>query len=128
MSDRSEIAAKLQEYLNGAIQLRELRRWIVRCHIEVANHLKKVNAEDARLLSDVQGLYAEHSDSGLSESQWREHLNELLFASQQFPYSVSRSVVSGSSNTALQPNRWDWAADRAASSIQFGDRQFSSVC
>jgi hypothetical protein len=78
---RLEILEKMRAYLSGQLSLDSFRQWIVRAHLEMQAEKAKnepIDQDAARLLSEIEGRYAELSDEIVSEDLWRKRLAALI--------------------------------------------------
>lgn len=75
-----EIVEKIREYLGAKISLDSFRAYIVRAHRELAEVQRPSPLEEdaARLISEIEGRYAEFSDDVVSENLWRRQLAYLI--------------------------------------------------
>ena len=74
-----DVVSKIGEYLDGKINLDSFRQWVVSSQVELEGNqcLSDDEKRADRLLSDVEGQYAELSDSMVSDGIWKECLRSL---------------------------------------------------
>jgi hypothetical protein len=80
MLNSFEILHRINSYLDGDISLEAFRKWMVEQHlaIEANRDSKDFDAVAAHLLADIEARYAELSDEGVLESDWKGRLRSLI--------------------------------------------------
>ena len=111
-----DVLNKIRSYLDGQINLDSFREWVVSSHLE-----NNADENALRLLSEIEGKYAEFSDELIPENRWKNRLRALIapqpqsaesfyltfyysFPSQSFPVSSSLSNAFDASNFNLASN------------------------
>ncbi len=117
MVSRIDVLQKLYLYLRGDMDLRSLRDWVVQIQLGNENDLDDYAK---RLLSEIEGRYAELSDGLILESSWRRHLQELFQPEQPRTESIVSSIV------AVVPSQPDvsWNAIPSSNSTPSLQQQF----
>jgi hypothetical protein len=108
-----EIVEKIREYLGAKISLDSFRAYIVRAHRELAEVQRPSPLEQdaARLISEIEGRYAEFSDDVVSENLWRRQLAYLIVPAPKsaesffltYFYSMPSVFISNPGMVMVQP-------------------------
>lgn len=82
------IVEKMRAYLGGQLDLHSFREWMVGSHLEMQKEKARPEGEvpdqdAARLLSELEGRYAEFSEELVSEADWRRRVAALIAPSPQ---------------------------------------------
>lgn len=100
-----DILNKIRDYLNRKQSIESFREWVISANIEMKSQKDKPQADDIaadRLLSEIEGRYAEFSDGLVSEEVWRKRLAGIVVPE---PYTLASYVLtsfySSPSNPAL---------------------------
>jgi hypothetical protein len=108
-----EIVEKIREYLGAKIPLDSFRAYIVRAHRELAEVQRPSPLEQdaARLISEIEGRYAEFSDDVVSENRWKRQLAYLIVPAPEsaesffltYFYSTPSVFISNPGMVMVQP-------------------------